>query len=931
MNKFLKHIIKPLQCMAFLLLAVTSSKAQVVINEYSASNLTLIADFAGDYEDYIELYNTSAVAVNLSGYFLSDNKNNIAKWQIPTGVTIAANGKRMVYCSGKDTVVLGSQIHTSFKLKQCHNEQIILSDASGNVVDSFTVKRTQSNHSRGRTTDGAATWSVFISPTPLAPNNTGHPEYVAKPTANVAAGFYNSTQNVTLSCTEPNSTIYYTLDGKSPTTSSTVYTTPIVIANTRVLRFFAVSNTNTKAPSFIETNTYLINTNHKFAVLSFCGNFIDTANFGGLFYTHGEIEQYGEMFDSLKNQQWETGGYARGHGNDSWAYDQKGFRVGAMDEYGYIAEYQGKHFANTPRDSFNVLIIKAGASDNYPGNYNGAHMRDAFCQTYSIRHNLVFDERSYQPCVVYINGNYWGLYEIRERVDSDFTEYYYDQPEKKVDLLRMWGGQWAEYGSDTGWTNLKNFIMANDMTLSSNLAIVDTYLDSIGFCDFHIYNNYVVNTDHMNYNTMWWRGTKGAGVPWHYAQWDQDNTFGLGQNFSGWPNTGGSVDPCAGMDLFNDTTGWNSIYHTIMLNKLMTNAQFKKRYRDRYVELVGRCLNCDSLLAYLDYFEGMLLQEMPQQCARWGGSVAGWQVNVQKIRQFILDRCALVGSASDSCFDIRDNIVNVVPAGAGKVALGSYVYPHYPFKGVMVLDSLYDMSAIANPGYVFSHWLKFKTANIISPSMSSANVFFDFKESDSIVAVFILQPKDSFNVTISNDAPYAGTVLVDGTTVVGLAPITFRWEENTAHTLVVSPVDPAAHVFVNYTKQANGNSITPSLTDTSVIYNMGKSNDNVVAHWDTTYFVQRYVYLPNAFTPNGDGVNDAFGNLLKFNPQIVEATMMVVDRFGNIVYNGDVKKDAWNGTYKGKPCNQDVYFYYIQLRIEEGDIIKYQGDVQLMR
>jgi gliding motility-associated-like protein len=915
--------------------------AQVVINEYSASNLAIAVDNYNEYEDYIELYNAGGAPQNIIGYYLSDNKNNLLKWKIPSNVTIPAGGRCMVYCSGKDSVFSNSIIHSNFKLKQCYNEQVILCNAAGTVLDSMTLFRTQANHSYGRSTDGAATWKVFTTPTHNAANTGGFPTYVSKPIASLAGGFYVAAISVALTCADANTTIYYTLNGDLPTTTSTVYAGPINVAATTVIRFFAAHNANTNAPSFIETNTYFINVSHKFSVLSFCGNFGSTAAGGtasaSLFDNGSTINQCMEYYDETGTYKWETSGEARKHGNDSWAYNQKGFRIYAQDEFGYLADYNEKFFANTPRDTFSVLLIKAGASDNFPGNSNGTHMRDAFCQTFSIKHNLAFDERSYRPCIVYLNGKYWGLYEIRERVDADYTKYYYDQPESKIDFIRFWGGQWAEYGSDTGWTNLRNFIMWNDMTQQANLDHVDYYLDSLGFLDFHIYNNYVVNSDHMNFNTMWWRGRKNPRVGWHYALWDQDNTFGLGQDFSGWGNTGGTVDPCKGTELFADTA-FGNIYHTQMLNKLLTNPKFKQRYQNRYVELVGRCLNCDSLLSHLKEFEDMLSPEMPAQIARWTGgwsgnlTMADWTANVQKIRQFILDRCALVGGVNDSCFDIRKVTVNVSPANSGQVNIGSFVVPAYPFKSVLGKDSTYILTAYANPGYQFAYWTHTTTGNIISPDSLKAIINYTFNNIDSITAVFIVKPKDSFNIIVSNQAPWAGTVLVDGITTVSNLPVTFRWEENTIHSIVASPDDTNKHKFVQWIKEPNGNSIAPNNTTPNANFYLVLNPDNVIAKWDTVINIQKYLYLPNAFTPNGDGINDVFGNIAKYNEDMINAEMQIADRWGNIVYNGDVMKKGWDGTLlRGQLANQDIYFYHLEIKLIDNTRLQFAGDVQLMR
>ncbi|PJA08693.1 MAG: hypothetical protein COX70_03135, partial [Flavobacteriales bacterium CG_4_10_14_0_2_um_filter_32_8] len=161
------------------LLFIQNANSQIVINEYSCANATSGGDpdFFGQMEDWIELYNTTGVSINLNGYHLSDKATNPTKFQIPGSISIPANGYMMVYCSGRAQIAGGSQIHTNFKLTQTKFEKIVLSDPSGIIIDSLTIVPNQVLHSRGRTTNGAATWSLFTNSTPNASNTGAMLEY----------------------------------------------------------------------------------------------------------------------------------------------------------------------------------------------------------------------------------------------------------------------------------------------------------------------------------------------------------------------------------------------------------------------------------------------------------------------------------------------------------------------------------------------------------------------------------------------------------------------------------------------------------------------------------------------------------------------------------------------------------------------------------
>jgi hypothetical protein len=159
----------------------------IVINEFLANNLNYNNDEYNDNEDWIELYNNSSTPINVTGYFLSDDPANPLKWAIPTTTDILAGARRMVFCSDRGLVTAAGQIHPDFKLTQTHNEWFLISNASGALIDSVKLNLTQRGHSRGRTTDGANTWSLFNTPTANASNagSTPYTTYALKPIFNI--------------------------------------------------------------------------------------------------------------------------------------------------------------------------------------------------------------------------------------------------------------------------------------------------------------------------------------------------------------------------------------------------------------------------------------------------------------------------------------------------------------------------------------------------------------------------------------------------------------------------------------------------------------------------------------------------------------------------------------------------------------------------
>jgi gliding motility-associated-like protein len=709
--------------------------AQLKINEYSGANVSAVADNNGEYRDWVEIYNAGSAAVTLTGYYMSDDAGNVMKWAFPSG-SIAAGGFIKVICSGRDMVTAG-YFHTNFKLTQCKPEEIIIADASGTILDSLTMRRAQANHCWGRTTDGGSAWSVFTSHT-FGSTNTGstpYSAYATTPVFGLTPGFYTGTQSLSITCPDPNITIHYTTDGSTPTLSSATYSAALSVTATEVVRAVAFSSTTTILPSFVESNSYFINVTHATAVVSIYGDQLMTLMNGSW-----SVEPVTglEYFDNTGVFRTEVTGTTNKHGNDSWAYDQRGVDFVSQDEFGYNYCLKWKLFRRTPRTKFQRIILKPAANDNYPFE-NGAHIRDAYCHTLSQDANLHLDERTDEPCVVYVNGEYWGVYEIREKVDdSDYTSYYDQQDEPNIQMLKTWGGTWSEYGgtqAQTDWNNLSTFITTNNMAVQANWDYVDSLYNWKSLVDYIILNSICVTSDWLNWNTIWWRGLdpNGDKKKWRYALWDNDATFGHYINYTGIPDTSPNADPCNPETLPNP----GGQGHVPVLNALMANPTFKQYYITRFADLMNTSFACDSMTTLLDTMIAEIAPEMPGQCAKWGGTVGGWQANVTTMRNYIVTRCTALQQGMIDCYTLTgpyNIIIEVSPAGAGTVDVNSLHLDAFPWTGLYYGGIPTLLSAAPTSSmYAFDYW---EMVNIPTPSANDSAISTDLTSADHIIAHF---------------------------------------------------------------------------------------------------------------------------------------------------------------------------------------------------
>ena len=726
----------------------------VMINEYSAANCDNDGSDCGDYDDWIEIFNNTSQAIDLQGYYLSDKIDNLTKWQFPNSFVINPGDYQVIYASGLDPNLTISNTNTSFKLTQTKNsEYIILTSPEQVIIDYKKLDFHQLNHSFGRSFDAAADWAIFTESTPGLSNNSevAYNSYVSTPTFNFDAGFYSNELLLDLNCDSPNTEIYYTLDGSAPNSGSSFYgyvdangllttlNSSITITNTTVVKAIAISQDASFLNSFIESNTYFINEDHSIYVISVAGEEVDN-----LLNGNGWMRPIGtfEVFNASGVLVDEAVGEFNEHGNDSWAYSQRGFDYITRDQYGYNYAINNKLFTTKDRESFQRLILKAAANDNYtdaPG--SPAHIRDSYLHSLSQVGDLRMDERSHESCILYVNGEYWGVYDFREKVDDlDFLKYYYDQGAGYVDFLKTWGGTWVEFGDNTTedeLDDLVDFITGNDMTDPDNYDYVKGVYNTGSLIDYFILNSYAVCMDWLNWNTGWWRGKNPQGdkKKWRYILWDLDASFGHYINYTGIPDTGASADPCDPESL-GDPGGQG---HVPILNSLLDNEQFMADYINRYADLSNTIFSCDFMINHLDSLIDIIAPEMPRQVERWGGSVAGWEDNVQELRDFILERCSdEFVEGMEECYDVEAMDITVIIEGDGEVDINSIelIPANSPWTGTYYSGLPVQLSANGLDNNTFNFYWEVVAGDLVLPDPTDPNITFDLSSPITIIAHF---------------------------------------------------------------------------------------------------------------------------------------------------------------------------------------------------
>ncbi len=815
-------------------LPLSAQTNAVTINEYSASNLHSYTDSFLKTEDWIELYNSSNSPVDLSGWHLSDKENKPEKWIIPSGTTIHANGYLLFLCSGRDAFVNG-ELHTNFKLTQTQgSDQVILSNPNGEIQEIHPLNITLTEHSNCRASDGSDTWMVCTEASPAGSNDSVEKfeRYTVAPSMDLEAGFYSGEQVVSITNNEPNSVLRYTLDGTNPTLSSPVYDGPITISNTQVVKAQSFSNDANVLVGKMDFNTYFIDDEYDLPVFSVAADqVIELANGNGPLIPIGSIEYFNEDDERAAV----SFGDLNRHGQDSWVLDHRSIDWISRDEMGYTKTVNAPIFDASDRDEYQKFMFRNSGDDNYPAIDDGAHegsthIRDEYIQTLAVEGGMKLDHRTVQRVHLFLNGQYWGIYGMREKVvDHDYTKEYYDQEKYDLQYLSTWGSTEIEYGgiqAQDDWIRLRNFILENDMSIDENYRIAEDSLNMTSMIDYFLVNLTAVASDWLNYNTGWWRGRnlEGDHKKWGYILWDLDATFDYYINYSGVPNISPDAQPCdleeisdfmdgffgnggggngggiddpsqcatildgsspypaddpfyisvVNQDAFCCDTDWDNVcqeaydnaaagggggnpgggvgldpegdvgkHEKILLKLIEENAEFRQLYYSRYADMMNTTFSCENMISTLERMLDVIRPEMPKQIARWGGSMEEWESNVQRLREFIEERCTLLDDGMIACYDELTGPYEITlvaePANVGEIDFNTLDREDLPWTGnyfggmenkikAKVFDEYEDE-------YEFSHW-ESKSNNMIFPDANTRKAAITLTAPDTLVAVF---------------------------------------------------------------------------------------------------------------------------------------------------------------------------------------------------
>ncbi len=567
-------------------------------------------------EDYIELYNPNDTDISLAGYSISDSFSK-EKYVFDSEQYIAAGSYKVIYADSLDFVSSGGTVHTNFKLNK-FNEKAVLY-YNNFVVDEVEYGYMTTGVSVGRTDAVLSQKAYFTSPSPGSANSGNvYSGYSPQVNFSVPSGCYDAAVSVKLSCIEADAKIYYTIDGSTPTTDSALYTEPLTITGNTPIRAFSYKEG--RITSAASTANYVIGASHTLPVVFITTAYENMFGYDGIYksqlYNREQIAANLTLVETDGSLGFSIQAYLSIHGNMSVFDDQKSFSVKLSERLGASSlKYNLFPDNDTRANEFASFLLRTGGND-----WDDTQIKDGMLSSLaSTRMDL--DYQGFRPCVVYINGEYWGLYNIREKLNDDYLETYYGADKDNVDIISF--GYGVHKGSYDNFDELLEFIDDNDLDSDENWNTLNSMMDVENMIDTYLCHIYYGNFDTVN--IKWWRENT-SGARWRWFLYDLDYALYIPRDNE--------------LALMTDPEGHGvgKYFSSELLYNLMKSDRFRSLFLEKIGEYWDNIFNSDILLNHWYTIFYQIAPELRHYLDRWEISQSHYLSEMNECYDFIARR-----------------------------------------------------------------------------------------------------------------------------------------------------------------------------------------------------------------------------------------------------------------------------------------------------
>lgn len=763
-------------CMIFTLApaASASQAGTIFINEVCTKNNGTNGNEdtqvlkSGEYCDYIELYNNSDRDIDISGYGITDDSSDLFKGTIPSGSSIPAKGYFIIYCAKSD------EMYAAFGLS-ADGEYVRLTSPEGVMIDEVQVPAISADTCYARSEDGGASFAI-LAPTPQKSNTLSDTFLPSSPEFSKATGIYTEGFSLNLSTATSGAIIYYTIDGSDPESSETrvQYSKPIPIydrsGEANVMSavdpsLISVNSAHCALPdddevdkgtvvravaykdgkySKVSTASYLIGSwTSKLSNISVMSVSVDYNDFYD--YETG-IYVTGKVWDEFKanhpgvtsswliqanhnqrGKEWERDCHIDYIDDDGTVFSsdcgvrtqgaggrdnlQKSLRFYARTEYNGSNRFNYAFFDSVYDekgkvvDEYKTIVMRAGGNDASSLKYTDSYLQ-------SLVADRDFETQTGKACIMFINGEYWGIYTLQEDYTAQYFEEKYGVDSDDVVIIKR---NEIEEGTEDDmqlFYDTYEFITNNRMKDAENYEKACEMMDMQSFIDYMSVEMYICNNDWPDNNIALWRtrsvdkNSEYGDGRWRFMLYDTE--YSTGEYNSG--TCAYYYDSLSAIIKLEKDDG----YYSHMLFSLLKNADFKRQFINSFLDITYINFRQRNWESKLSQYQNAYSTHFSDHYARFNnGSVNSATSRYSQVYGFLKRRQSYAaGFLGDAC-NIRGSLekikINIKNSTGGSLILNGKEIDLTPFSNDTYIGYYYinypiSLEAVADEGYYLADW-----------------------------------------------------------------------------------------------------------------------------------------------------------------------------------------------------------------------------------
>ena len=656
--------------------------------------------------DWVELYNGSKDTIDVAGCFWSDNREALDKREIephqPEEIKIAPGGFLVFWFIGKETPY---SVNVDLKLDK-DKGWIGLTSSDGLLIDSLAYGKQALNVPSGRIDMVDKSVYYFHKASIGTFNKYAYSDkLLKKPKFSVKGGFYNEAQFVELT-NDDGAEILYTTDGSTPSKENAnvqIYKQPIYIESTTVVR--ALCAKKGYLDTDVRSHTYFINEEHTFPVISLSVDNWNEYQNSDKDVTDKEIKAYIEFYDTNGIEAFDDFVGLSLAGGGSRRHPQKSISIHTRPEYG-SKWMKYRFFEHKSFEKLRAFVLR-----NSGNAVPKVQFKDAFMQEVIGSTDADLDYLASRPTIAYINGEYWGIYNLREKKCKHYFEDNHGVEGDSIDYL----SSFYFYRKRGVRDELEALIEVYNSDAIGDSLKSDRFLNKIDvghYIDYQVAEIFYANTDWPINNVRMWK-VREKDAQWRWLMFDIDLAYRRSKIEVN------SVEYAMGVNNFHgDRFSEPLTRASSILRSWMTyRPELRNHFVNRFADLLNTTFSSENLLSETDRFREMYLPEMPRHIDRWNienenvkiKSMERWERGLENMRDFARERPDKIREFLqlqwDDLGDIYEVTVSSNLVNAGEIKVNSVtIDDDGEWKGVYFANNEIQLTAKAYDGHKFVRW-----------------------------------------------------------------------------------------------------------------------------------------------------------------------------------------------------------------------------------